>query len=109
MYEIFGRLSAGRASAALVVNGGAITLDEVERNLAQGRPIVVVAGSGRAADAIVAHVRGIEPPEPAVRQLQDAVAQLGLDAHRDLVHVVDLGAGPAGLTERLAALLGRAA
>jgi hypothetical protein len=107
MYEIFGRLSTGRASAALVVNGGAITLDEVERNLAQGRPIIVVAGSGRAADAIVAHVRGIEQPEPASRQLQDAVAQLGLDAHRDLVHVVDLRAGPAGLTERLAALLER--
>ena len=33
MYEIFGRLSAGCASAAVVVNGGAITLDEVERNL----------------------------------------------------------------------------
>jgi hypothetical protein len=108
MYETL----AGSARAArrrLVVNGGAITLDEVERNLAQRRPIVVLAGSGRAADAIVAHVRGIEPPEPAVRQLQDAVAQLGLDAHRDLVHVVDLGAGPAGLTERLAVLLGRAA
>jgi hypothetical protein len=109
MFEIFGRLSAGRASAALVVNGGAITLDEVQRNLGQRRPIVVVAGSGRAADAIVARVRGTEPTEPAARQLQDAVAQLRLDAHRDLVHVVDLGAGPTGLTERLAALLGRPA
>lgn len=109
MYEIFGRLSAGCASAAVVVNGGAITLDEAQRNLAQRRPIVAVAGSGRAADAIVAHVRGTEPAEPAARQFQEAVAQLGLDAHRDLVHVVDLGAGPAGLTERLAALLGRLA
>lgn len=107
MYEIFGRLSAGRASAALVVNGGAITLDEVERNLAQGRPIVVVAGSGRAADAIVAHVRGTEPTEPVARELRDAVSWLGLDAHRELVHVIDLRAGAAGLADRLSPLLRR--
>jgi TRPM family ion channel len=105
MYEIFGRLSAGRASVAVVVNGGAITLDEVRRNLVQRRPILVVAGSGRAADAIVARVRGITPPEPAARQFLDAVDDLGLDAHRDLVHVVDLRAGAAGLAERLSQLL----
>ena len=107
MYEIFGRLSARRASVALVLNGGAITLDEVARNLAQRRPIVVVAGSGRAADAIVARVRGVDPPEPAARQFRDAVDGLGLDAHRDLVHVVDLRAGAAGLAERLSPLLRR--
>jgi hypothetical protein len=107
MYEIFGRLSAGRASVALVVNGGVITLDEVQRNLAQRRPIVVVAGSGRAADAIVARVRGVDPPDQAARQLRDAVAQLGLDARRELVHVIDLQAGAAGLAERLSPLLRR--
>jgi len=109
MFEIFGRLSARRASAALVVNGGGITLDEVQRNLAQRRPIVVVAGSGRAADAIVARVRGVDPPDQAARQFEDAVSELSFDTDRDLVHVVDLGAGPAGLAERLAALLGRPA
>ena len=64
MYQIFGRLAAGRASVTLVVNGGAITLDEVGRNIAQRRPMVVVAGSGRAADAVVARVRGVDPAEP---------------------------------------------
>ena len=106
MYEIFGRLSAGRASAALVVNGGAITLDEVERNLTQGRPIVVVAGSGRAADAIVAHVRGTEPTEPVARELRDAVSWLGLDAHRESVHVIDLRAGARARALGLQLLLG---
>ncbi len=109
MYEIFGRLSADRGSAALVVNGGAITLDEVGRNLAQRRPIVVVAGSGRAADAVVARVRGTEPAEPAPQELREAVARLGLDAYRDLIHVIDLRAGAAGLADRLAPLLRRPA
>jgi len=109
MYEIFGRLSLGRASVALVVNGGAITLDEVRWNLAQERPIVVVAGSGRAADALVARVRGGDPAEPAARQLRHAVDGLGLEARRDLVHVVDLEVGAAGLAERLLRLLRRGA
>jgi hypothetical protein len=109
MYEIFGRLSLGRASVALVVNGGAITLDEVRWNLAQERPIVVVAGSGRAADALVARVRGGDPAEPAARQLRPAVDGLGLEAHRHLVHVVDLEVGAVGLAERLLRLLRRSA
>ena len=109
MYEIFGRLSAGRASAALVVNGGPVTLDEVRHNLAQRRPIVVVAGSGRAADAIATHVRGSESTEPAVRPRRNAVDGLGLDAHPDLVHIVDLRAGAAGLAERLSEILRRSA
>ena len=96
MYQIFGRLAAGRASVTLVANGGPVTLDEVGRNIAQRRPMVVVAGSGRVADAVVARVRGVDPTEPEVRQFRDAVARLRLDAHPDLFHVVDLGAGPAG-------------
>lgn len=105
MYQIFGRLAAGRASVTLVANGGPVTLDEVGRNIAQRRPMAVVAGSGRVADAVVARVRGVDPTDPAVRQFRDAVARLHLDAHPDLFHVVDLGAGPAGLAERLSPLL----
>ena len=107
MYQIFGRLAAGRASVTLVANGGAITLDEVGRNIAQRRPMVVVAGSGRAADALVARVRGIDPTEPEARQFRDSVAHLCPEAHRDLFHVFDLGAGPARLAEVLLPLLRR--
>jgi hypothetical protein len=105
MYQIFGRLAAGRPSATLVVNGGAVTLDEVRRNVAQQRPMAVVAGSGRAADALVARVRGVDPEEPEARRYRDAVARLPLDAHRDLVHVLDLQAGSRGLAEFLSPLL----
>ena len=58
MHAIFGRLSEGRPSVALVANGGAITLREVRLHLSARRPVVVVAGSGRAADAVLAAVTG---------------------------------------------------
>ena len=60
MFELFDRLAHGRASVALVINGGALTLEEVARHGASGRRIVVVTGSGRAADALASMVQGTE-------------------------------------------------
>ena len=51
--EVADRLS-GRLAPILIVNGGAIALAEAEQGLAEGRTIVAVAGSGRAADQVVA-------------------------------------------------------
>jgi hypothetical protein len=53
MREIADRLS-GRRAPILIVNGGAIALAEAEHGLAEGRTILAVAGSGRAADQVVA-------------------------------------------------------
>jgi len=53
-YAIVQMLSEKMPTLALVVNGGEITYDEVLRNVAQNREIIVLAGSGRAADAIAA-------------------------------------------------------
>lgn len=36
----------------MLVNGGAMTLDDANIRLAHGRPLLVLAGSGRAADDI---------------------------------------------------------
>ena len=44
--------SQGRASVAILVNGGSIAIQEVLYNVRQKRPIVVLQGSGRAADEI---------------------------------------------------------
>ncbi len=52
-YEVFRRLAEGRPSVTVVANGGGITLAEVEANVSAGRQMIVVEGSGRAADAIV--------------------------------------------------------
>ena len=47
-------LAGPHASATLVVNGGEITWADAEASVAAGRPVVVLAGSGRTADALAA-------------------------------------------------------
>jgi SLOG in TRPM, prokaryote len=45
-------------SVTVLVNGGEVAWADVEHSLAAGRPVVVVDGSGRAADVLAAGVRG---------------------------------------------------
>ena len=45
-------LSAGERSVAVLVNGGALARQDIERSLAAGRPAVVIAGTGRLADEL---------------------------------------------------------
>ena len=60
-------LSVGHPSVTLLVNGGDIAYDDVDRSLGAGRPVVVLAGSGRAADAIAAAAREPDADERARR------------------------------------------
>ncbi len=50
--DVAGVVAGGSSSVTLLVNGGRIAFDDVERSLDRGRPVVVLAGSGRTADAI---------------------------------------------------------
>jgi hypothetical protein len=52
MYRLANYLSRQVPSLAMLVNGGGISLQEVEQNVAQGREIIVISGSGRLADEI---------------------------------------------------------
>ena len=52
MYELARIVSQGCPSVAIVANGGVIAIQEVLYNVRQKRPIVVLQGSGRAADDI---------------------------------------------------------
>jgi hypothetical protein len=51
-------IAGSRPSVTLVVNGGRITIEDVERSLAAGRPVVVLAGTGRTADAVAGAAAG---------------------------------------------------
>lgn len=51
-------IADGQPSLTLVINGGQITYDDIDYSLRAGRPVVVVAGTGRTADAIAASARG---------------------------------------------------
>jgi hypothetical protein len=52
MYRLGDYLAADIPSIALLINGGGIALREIEKNVEQGREIVVITGSGRLADEI---------------------------------------------------------
>lgn len=61
------------ASVTLLVNGGDIAWQDVERSVAAGRRVIAVEGSGRTADALAAAARG-DGSDPRAR----ALAETGL-------------------------------
>jgi hypothetical protein len=78
---VAGTAAGARASATLVVNGGNVTYDDARHSVEARRPLVVVAGTGRAADEIAAAVRGADADQRA-----QSIAASGL------VHLVDVDA-----------------
>lgn len=50
-------LAGNHPSIAVLVNGGKVSLVDVQWNVAEGRPIVILAGSGRLADEIADAIR----------------------------------------------------
>ena len=81
--------------AVLLVGGGEGTILEVKEHLRHRRPIVVVGGSGRAADAVVGGRVG------------DGDEELGALLAGGDVRVVPLSAGAGAMSEELAGILGR--
>ncbi|HUY52613.1 MAG TPA: hypothetical protein VMV92_44075 [Streptosporangiaceae bacterium] len=51
-------IADGQPSLTLVANGGQITYDDIGHSLQAGRPVIILAGTGRTADAIAAAARG---------------------------------------------------
>ena len=62
-----GTIAAGMPSATLVINGGSITFNDARASLEAQRPLIVLAGSGRAADEIADARAG----KPAGENAQD--------------------------------------
>lgn len=58
-------LAAGAPTVTVVVNGGAIALEDVRYSLVAARRVLAVARTGRAADALVAASRGEPSGAPA--------------------------------------------
>lgn len=82
-HPIATRLSAGGVSAVLV-NGGPLALEEIERSLDEGARVLIVGGTGRAADGVA----GIDDA-PAAR-----TSPLAAIAASPLVTIVDVAIGP---------------
>ncbi|MGH3338431.1 MAG: hypothetical protein ACRDPL_06340, partial [Propionibacteriaceae bacterium] len=52
MMDVAGVVAGHRSSVTVLMNGGQIAYTDVAASLRSGRPVVVLAGSGRTADAI---------------------------------------------------------
>lgn len=92
MYGLAAHLSGGVPSVAMLVNGGGISLREVEQNVRQKRPIIVVSGSGRLADEITDAMRW---PNGQTRERIKAVTQNGR------LILLELSSSPANLVKIL--------
>jgi hypothetical protein len=82
-------------SVTVLVNGGEICVVDARLSLVAGRPVLVLAGTGRAADRIAAAVS-----DPAGRG-DPRVAALALSPLVRVADVTDRAAAVAGLRESL--------
>jgi len=87
-------LADGVSSMTLLVNGGDIAWQDVSESVAAGRPVLVIAGSGRTADTLADALRREATDERAAE-----LAQTGL------LHAADLGADSAVLNRAIEGLL----
>lgn len=55
-------LAVGQQAVTILMNGGEVSLLEVRESLQAGRPVVIIAGSGRLADEIAAAIASPETP-----------------------------------------------
>ena len=101
MYWLFAKLSEGRPSVALVANGGGITLNEVDANVRAGRRMILIKGSGRAADALVSLVEKTQVSDPEVSTLRERAGKAMLMRRPDLFQIVPLQDGAAGLRDAI--------
>jgi SLOG in TRPM, prokaryote len=69
-------IADGQPSLTLVINGGQITYDDVDHSLRANRPVMVLDGTGRTADAIAAAARGDTADPRAARVAADPGTQI---------------------------------
>ncbi|MEM6252431.1 MAG: hypothetical protein AAF821_05860 [Cyanobacteria bacterium P01_D01_bin.156] len=61
--ELSSALAGACPSMTLLINGGQISLQDLEVNLQLGRQVIIIAGSGRLADAVANTISGASPSE----------------------------------------------
>lgn len=106
MYWLFNTLSAGRPSVTIVANGGGIVLAEVAANVKAGRRMLLIKGSGRAADALISLLERTTPTDDEVLQLRGRAEAAGLVRRPELFQIVPMASGAEGLRDALANALG---
>jgi hypothetical protein len=103
MYWLFAKLAEGRPSVTIVANGGGITLKEVESNVRAGRRMILIEGSGRAADALVSLLQKTKVANPEVVGLRDSAEKATLTRRPELFTIVPLQGGAPSLRDAITA------
>ena len=85
---------------------GAITLTEVEFNVRAGRPLIVIEGSGRAADALISLLRKTQVSDPEIVSLKERADKATLTRRPELFTVVSLQGGATSLRDAISAAIG---
>jgi hypothetical protein len=58
MADLASRLAHGEPSVTVLINGGKVTWRDAEESVKAGRPVLVIAGTGRTADELAGVIRG---------------------------------------------------
>ena len=106
MYWLFAALANDRPSVTIVANGGGITLAEVAANVQAGRRMILIEGSGRAADALVSLLKGTMPSDGEVRDLRERADKGRLTRRKELFTTIQLQAGATGLRDAILMTIG---
>ncbi len=69
-------IADGQPSLTLVANGGEITYDDIDHSLQSDRPVIILAGTGRAADTIAGAAHGHATDPRAARVAASPRAQI---------------------------------
>ena len=101
MYWLFPKFTEGRPSVTIVANGGGITLREVDANVRAGRRMILVKGSGRAADALVSLLEKTQVSDPDIITLRERAQEAMLTSRPQLFQIVVLQDGPAALRDAI--------
>ncbi len=78
-------IAQGSPSVTVLVNGGEIAYQDVAESLTRGRPVVVLAGTGRTADAIAAARAGRSADPRAVESASSDLTVIANFADADAV------------------------
>jgi hypothetical protein len=95
MYALAAALAAGCPSVAVFAGGGEIAIREMLANVTQQRPMILVSGSGRATDAVLAVRGGQVSDDPRIAAI----------SHQGSIYAHDLCADPAALREAVRQIL----
>jgi hypothetical protein len=83
MYALMGEWGGACPSVAVFAGGGEVTLEEMRSNLRQGRKMILLAGSGRTTDAVLAARDAESSLDPSVREIAAQGEIVLFDLHRE--------------------------